>query len=176
MGNYIRQRPATSKINPTSLNMICMNTKGKWRLRLPRFCDNTQPRPQNKKLLNALKLKKSQDAQFPDVSQRSLYSKLMFENSSKILCIWVDFLSKNNVGCQSNQFAIAATKQEGMKKSQILVLEIRKEIVSKIGKTKKQEKLHPMLEICLVESLANRTFFFAFWSIFVLNLALLNVN
>merc|ERR1712051_631380 len=79
MGNYIRQRPATSKINPTSLNMICMNTKGKWRLRLPRFCDNTQQRPQNKKLLNALKLKRSQDAQFPDVSQRSLCSKLMFE-------------------------------------------------------------------------------------------------
>ena len=45
-----------------------------------------------------------------------------------------------------------------MKKSQILVLEIRKEIVSKIGKTKKQEKLHPMLEICLVESQANSTF------------------
>ena len=71
----------------------------------------------------------------------------------------MDFLSKNNVGCQSNQFVLATTKQKGMKKSQILVLEIRKEIVSKIGKTKKQEKLHPMLEICLVESLANSTFF-----------------
>jgi hypothetical protein len=43
------------------------------------------------------------------------------------------FSIKNNVDCQSNQFAIATTKQKGMKKSQILVLEIRKEIVSKIG-------------------------------------------
>jgi len=86
------------------------------------------------------------------------------------------FSIKNHVGCQINQFAIATTKQKGMKKSQILVLEIRKEIVSKIGKTEKHEKLHPMLEICLVASLANSTFFLLFWSIFVLNLALVNVN
>merc|ERR1711971_1153934 len=96
-------------------NMICMNTKGRWRLRLPRFYDNTQHRPQNKKLLNALKLKKSQDAQFPDVSQRSLCSKLMFEIQAKFFVFgWIFY--QNNVGCQSNQFAIATTKQKGMKK------------------------------------------------------------
>jgi len=76
------------------------------------------------------------------------------------------FSIKNNVGCQSNQFAIATTKQKGMKKSQILVLEIRKEIVSKIGKTKKQEKLHPMLEICWLNH-SQTVLFFCFFGPFL---------
>jgi len=82
----------------------------------------------------------------------------MFEIQAKFFVFgWIFYqkqcwLSEQPV-CFSNN------KAKRYEKSQILVLEIRKEIVSKIGKTKKQEKLHPMLEICLVESLANRTFF-----------------
>jgi len=43
-------------------------------------------------------------------------------------------LFRNNIGCQSNQFAIVTTKQNGMKKAKYLFLIIWK----KIGKTANQ--------------------------------------